>query len=688
MVLVVVLVGCPPPYFLKARRGCPLLTAAMNKIKNTLKKLTSGGGMWQIRNSEVGEGKMASDYKRQIEESTRIVCRIRKSMELFNNEELISGVEQQRYEIYREQIHEYLSERGGRDSEAEIQEHIKAIFKHDLPICETKVNKYQNLLGKLQKQKRPNKQELDDCYRSLQTWLILYEGFYALVAYRSLEHFANYMEWDKPDEEKVWKYSIDPYNDGGYTGVNKPFFYYFNQMVLKRNIKFISKQQPTGTGKSYSNAFAIAWLLGNDMNNDILLVLGNPTLVSTNMNTIVEIMKNPRFAEVFPKFSKYLEEITDKKGNTIKTLSDNMFSTCRIKDGELTLADSEKAMNLKVISKDVHIDGVRVRYLFLDDICRSADAGNMKQHQKDIDMYWKSWWRRNYNTRDFYIVIGCTAYSIFDIASSLIAYYSKGKMKKTAVNKYTYSSMDDSCIFIKIPKIDEDLDRSTYPQKFPYEDAIQLKERDYKTFMAMEQQQPLPPDNSPFYIDNLQSYEIIPEDGRSEFCWAALDTARIGFDYNSMPIFCKVGDKFYLKDCLYLNEPMDTMYEKIVDKIAQHKITKLVVEKNIDVSLRALLTKLLQERGINYCEIIEVYATIKKEEKIYNMEQTIKNFIVFPANGLYSYVSQMGKFMNDVYSFSYIHKNEHDDSIDSVATFCQRMIVLPQKKSKAKLLYL
>ena len=626
------------------------------------------------------------NYKDEIDRSTEILKKFRASKTLFAQEEDILSLLQERYKLYYSQIHEYLAPQKKDTCELEIQERVKEIFKYDLPICEIKITKFQDAIEIYEKRKDKDKVNL--CYRFLQEWLELYENDYALVAFRSLEHYALYMEWDKRDKDKVWKYSLDPYNDGGYTGVNKGFFFYFNQMVLKKDLKFISKQQSTGTGKSHSNHYAISWLLGIEPDNDILVVLGNPALVLTNIKTIVELIKNPRFVKVFPIYNKYLEVTEDKNGNVIEKVSDNIFSTCRAKEGELTLEDSTKPVNIKVISKDTPIDGIRVRYLFLDDICRSKDAGNMKQHEHDIDNFWNSWWKRNYNTDDFYIVLGCTAYSIFDIASQLISYYSKGKMKRSKVNKYSYLSLDETCVFIKVPKIDEDLDRSTYPQKFSYEEAIKIKERDYRSFMAMEQQQPLPPENSPFYIENLNSYDVIPEEDRSEYCWASLDTARVGYDYNSMPIFVKVGDKFYLKDCLYLNEPMEKVYGKIVEKIIQHKITKLVVEKNIDTSLKALLTKMLAEQGIYYCDIIEVYATVKKEEKIYNMENSIKNFIVFPNMHLYSYSSQMGKFMNDVFSFSYTHKNEHDDSIDSIATFCQRLIVMPKASTKAKLIYL
>jgi hypothetical protein len=116
-----------------------------------------------------------------------------------------------------------------------------------------------------------------------------------------------------------------------------------------------------------------------------LKVLGNPTLVMTTTKTIVDIMTKPFYARVFPKFAKYF-------ANGENPL--NMFSVCRNKEGELTLADSNKPMNVKVISKDTSVDGIRVRFLFLDDICRSKDAQNLKQHQIDINNYWNSWWKQ------------------------------------------------------------------------------------------------------------------------------------------------------------------------------------------------------------------------------------------------------------------------------------------------------
>ncbi|NCC99899.1 MAG: hypothetical protein EOL95_09420 [Bacteroidia bacterium] len=616
------------------------------------------------------------NYSKEINKSTQVLVKFRKDKNLFDNEKEILGLMQDRQQLYWLQVHQVLEDKKTEDSENEIQQRVKELVIYDLPICEIKIKNFQRMLDIYTKQK--NDTQLNLCYQYLQSWLDLYEKDYALVAFRSLEHYARFWEWDFRDKDKVFKYSIDPMNDGGYTGVSKPFLYYFNQMVLKKKIKVITKQMMTGGGKTVSDMIAITWLYGIDQDNDVLKVLGNPTLVLNTTKGIVDTMTKKRYAMVFPKFQKYFADDIDPK---------TMFSICRIKDGELTLADSNKTLNLKVISKDTSIDGIRVRYLFLDDVCRSKDANNIKQHDTDIANFWNSWWKRNYNTDDFYIVAGGTAYSIYDILSTLKRYYSKGKVKKSPINKYTTMSLDESSVFISIPKLDPDTDESTYPQKFPTKDACAIRDRDYRMFMAMEQQQPLEPENSPFYWTNLKTYETIPEE-RSDSCWASIDPARIGFDNVAMSIFVKCGDFHFLKDVIYRNVPMEKVHNLIVDKIKQHHITKLLIERNTDTSLKVLLSNLLDAENIHYCEIIEIFSYIKKEERIYNTENSIKYDCFFPCENLYPRSSEMGKFMLDMISYRYDGKNEHDDSIDCVSLYVGEFIKNKEKKVKAKLLYI
>lgn len=579
-------------------------------------------------------------------------------------ERLVLEICEALYELYYSEIHNVLAPKRDDKSEEQIREYIRHIIQVEFPISERKRNKFAQLVPKYKR--AGNKENTDKCYMYLARWDALYENLFALCAFRSLKHYCEFMELDRRDKDKIWKYSLDPYGDNGFTGVNYPFIYYFNQMVLKKDIKFISKQQATGTGKSVGNIYAISWLLGVDADNDCLVVLGNPALVLTNTKGIVDTMITDRYAKVFPEFQKYHDDSNEN------VLRNKIFSVCKRQEGELTIAHSNKTMNVKIISKDTPVDGIRVRYLFLDDVCRSKDAGNNKQHEIDIANYWNSWWKRNYNTDDFYVIVGGTAYSIYDILSTLKRYYSKGKVKRTQINKYTTLSLDNKCVFIAVPALDPDTDESTYPQKFPTEEKRAMRDRNFRDFMAMEQQEPLPPETTPFYWDNLQTYDVIPEEGRSTGCWATIDPVRVGGDNFAMPIFLKVGEEFYLKDCIYMNIEQEKIYPVVVGKIKQHHITQLVIERNTDTSLKQLLEDMCSLQGIGFCNIEEVYTYEKKEIRITNQQNTIKTQLRFPAEHLYSRSTDMGRFMYDIVCFGWdMTKNQHDDSIDATTMFCE-----------------
>lgn len=617
----------------------------------------------------------SNDNKERIEQLAESLKKVPKT-----EEKLVLDICQSLYELYYHEIHSVLAPKRDSKSEEQIREYIKHIIQVELPMCERKRAKFAQLVPKYKK--TGIKANIDKCYMYFARWDALYDNFFALSAFRSLRHYCEYMEMEKRDKDKVWKYSIDPYGDNGWTGVNFPFMFYFNQMALKKDIKFISKQQMTGSGKSYSNTMAITWLLGIDADNDILVVLGNPALVLTNTKGIVDTMITERYAKIFPEFQKYHD---DGNENVIRN---KIFSVCKRQEGELTLAHSNKTMNVKIISKDTPVDGIRVRYLFLDDVCRSKDAGNNKQHDIDISNYWNSWWKRNYNTEDFYVIVGGTAYSIYDILSTLKRYYSKGKVKRSAINKYTTLSLDDKCVFIAVPALDPDTDESTYPQKFPTAEKRAMRDRNYRDFMAMEQQQPLAPETTPFYWDNLQTYDVLPEEARQIPCWASIDPVRIGGDNFAMPIFAPVGDLFYLKDAIYENIEQQKIYPLVVAKIRQHHITQLVIERNTDTSLKKLLDDMLKKEGITYCTITERYTYSKKELRITDQLGNIRSRLVFPAEHLFAKASEIGRFMYDIVSFGWVmSKNEHDDSIDATTMFCEQFLDTKNKNSKAKVLY-
>lgn len=74
----------------------------------------------------------------------------------------------------------------------------------------------------------------------LKDYYELEDDLYALASFRSLTHFAHFMERQDDKSQLVWKYNMDDTMGG--------VFYYSNQMILDHKFKNLIKQCPTGYG--------------------------------------------------------------------------------------------------------------------------------------------------------------------------------------------------------------------------------------------------------------------------------------------------------------------------------------------------------------------------------------------------------------------------------------------------------
>lgn len=432
---------------------------------------------------------------------------------------------------------------------------------------------------------------------------------------------------------------------------------------------------------SYADTVLMAYIYGVDINSDILKVVGNPSLVTDMANKLVKYMCKPNFAKIFPYFAQF-------EGDKGK-----MFDVCREggnnQPARLLLHGSAKGTSLLLVNKDTPVDGGRFKFRLYDDITRSKDKGNINMHEKDIEKYQDQWKKRKYDDNNSFEVFSGTTYHIYDFLSTVKRKYGGDEAVQSKVNKYTKFNAKYKSVFVSVPKLDWDTDESTYPHKYSTEEARADRLADYNTFMAMDMQEPMPIEGCAFSYDNLQTYKSIPhieEERETESCWAMLDPARTGANYVAMTICLPIEDKHYLKDCIFQMKPMEKVYSTIISKIEQHHITRLHIEKNTDTSLASLLREKLAERGINYCNITEVYTYKKKEDKIYDNEAAIKSSMVFPAFDLYAQGSEMGKFMKYFTSFSYVNKNLYDDSADSIAMYSEKYISFKSKNNTITIL--
>lgn len=597
-----------------------------------------------------------------VQESRVAFSEMRKTKKYLSNDEYVIAVCDSLYKTMYSQIHYYLANLRDGEGENEIREHIGYVLEYVLPTLKDKLKHINAVAKKVKSQKftEENKEHLQKLQEYYATYGKIYENFFALSAFRNIQNFALYMEWGMPENDKVWKYNLNCF---------KGFWHYADKMVLDGTVKYLEKQCPTGYGKSYADIVLMAYIFGVDINADILKVVGNPSLVTDMANKVVKYMCKPNFSKVFPKFAEF--ECDKAK----------MFDVCREggnnQPARLLLHGSAKGTSLLLINKDTPVDGGRFKYRLYDDITRSKDKGNINMHEKDIEKYQDQWKKRKYDDNNSFEVFSGTTYHIYDFLSTIKRKYGGDEAVQSKVNKYTKFNAKYKSVFVSVPKLDWDTDESTYPHKYTTEEARADRLADYDTFMAMDMQEPMPIEGCAFSYDNLQTYKVIPhieEERENESCWAMLDPARTGANYVAMTICLPIEDKHYLKDCIFQMKPMEKMYSVIISKIEQHHITRLHIEKNTDTSLASLLREKLAERGINYCNITEIYTYKKKEDKIYDNEAIIKSSIVFPEFGLYAQGSEMGKYLKYLTSFSYTQKNLYDDSIDSVAMYAEKFL--------------
>lgn len=566
------------------------------------------------------------------------------------------------YKAYYLQVWEYYAKLNSEKGEQGIRGCVRELVTNVLPILEERLAKKKLAV------------ELASEYS------VLYDDVYALVACRSLTHFVQYMEFDKAPEQKLWRPTMHLF--GGY-------WYYANSMILNGDVKFISKQCFTGLGKTYSNAMTLAFIFGNDINADALYVFGASENVGTFTAGLVDLMVSARYAKVFPYYGQFRSEDAEQTAN-------RMFLVRQIKDSgsKLRIAGSSKPVNIRVVSKEKNTNGVRAKYLFLDDIAQLADANNPRAHEKDIFRLTNEWRKRNYNLTEFYIIAGGTTYSVDDILTFLLKENNGDIAEKSKINRFTsvvrsnYVVKDGLSVFVKVPSLDYETDESTYPEKYPT-DALR-RERDNaldggRIFMAMNQQEPLSADQNPFDTGNIHIYEELPatyEEGgtRNKRCRAIFDPSRKGGDKTCALFFSQDGDRHYLVDAFLDHQPLDhryasgkTVLDLVCEKIVAHNCIEVDAEENTESTIKSQIENRLKEMGHNSTKVNGYYSYERKKDKIYGCQTQIQSYLWFPSRRVFSANSDVGKAMKDINYWEY-KDNIADDAPECCAVYVKKYI--------------
>lgn len=476
-----------------------------------------------------------------------------------------------------------------------------------------------------------------------------YKKAYCFCARRDFECFVDYIEWNMPKKVLANR-----------RNVLKPYVDALNRIAFDDRLQYLVVSYPPSMGKSYLATLFTAWGYGISINNSVIRMSYSDELVLGFSRTVKGIISSPEFAEIFPLFKLY---------------NGKPFEVERESDWKIKNANVPKSNHI-ARTRNGSTTGERASFaIIFDDMTKGAEEANSESVHRGIYDKWNTeWWNRRDGVRCKFIFVG-TQWTPEDILNRIIEDRNKISMLQLTDNPYVMESEDKSTIVIRVPMLDEN-HKTTCSEVYPQQIAEQIEQNtDPFLFSCVYQQDPLPVSGREFAWENLRTYLNLPSDLES-YCMASLDTARKGKDNVSMPIFKPDGNgNYYFVDCIFKQKPMEDLYDEIIEKIIQHRIIKLVIENNIDTSLKTLLTDRLKQRGVNWCEIIEKYNTVKKEERIKNNRGIVQKFVVFLDKSLTKPNSDYGRLMENMTKYSFDKPNLHDDSVDSVCMFASEIIV-------------
>lgn len=341
-------------------------------------------------------------------------------------------------------------------------------------------------------------------------------------------------------------------------------------------------------------------------------------------------------------------------------------------------------------TRDSAINSVRCVIASMDDPSRGVqEATNVKIHNDIVQLYRGDFSDRFKNYENRFVILTGTMFNPEDVfalesAEAMVGAYKDERFLNTWVNK-------EKGIVVILNDCEDEYGNSAFPE-FISNEALAEKRKglDPYLYACVWRQKPIPAEGLLFAKDNLSCYGKNDDAELDEYSFSYIDpTRKSARDFFAMPI-CKKNrknDKHRLVDAIYEQSSSIDLYDKICDKIEQNKILKLVIENNVDVSLAEMIKDKLKERGIRYCEVLTKYNTVKKQERIANMQYSVKQYIEFPEPDVFPPRHPVNLFMRHLMQYSAESSTSgriHDDGADAICGYTQCFVVDMDLKNTIK----
>lgn len=226
--------------------------------------------------------------------------------------------------------------------------------------------------------------------------------------------------------------------------------------------------------------------------------------------------------------------------------------------------------------------------------------------------------------------------------------------------------------FIRVPALNEDGESNfAYPYGLGYSTEQLIQQRDIMddaSWKALFMNEPIERFGTLYSADELRYYFQLPEQ-EPDAVLAICDTKEQGADFCSMPVFYQYGTDFYLEDLIYDNGKVEVVEERVAQLLVSRNVNKCRIESNRGGTLFAQnVQKRVDELG-GITSITTKWTQTNKETRIEVNSGFVKAHVLFKDKSIYEKNKEYRNAMTELYSYTMMGKNKHDDFCDVLSMF-------------------
>lgn len=460
-------------------------------------------------------------------------------------------------------------------------------------------------------------------------WVALAKSSLLYLAHKYFDSFMLYLEFDRrPDKRfyaprrKQLKRIVDGFQD-----------------VADGKIDLLTVSQPKRTGKTTLGLLFVIWRAGMKPDKSCFLVGRGDALAKSFYDGCLTFMQDKATYNYWDVFPGQNIAATNAEQRTIDITTRHRFSSimCRSLDSQVT--GLSEAANI----------------LYLDDCCIGSDEARNKDR---LDTLWDKIRSDVLGRRleGVPIIAQGTRFSIYDPI---------GHLQDIA------PQMGWRTKIVEVPALDYTTDESNFHYKYGmgFSTEYYRNERKLVTDLQWEsefQQRPIEEKGVVFGKNDLQYYDKLPD-----LDWDAIvavaDPSEGKGDYTCMPVGFVSGTEVYIEDVVFSQALPEVNAPKCGAMCVKHGVKICQVESNANGLLFAEKVE-SQINGMGGRTSVRTKrTTANKQTKIIVASDNIRNHFWFRNPNYLDNGSEYAQFLRNLWSYSQVSKNQHDDAPDSVA---------------------